>query len=216
MVTATHSDATIRQCHARVYARRPRPRGDHVETSKQRKSPPWVSKRQHAQDPDSSQLRYRLEAKAAARRSLGPLPSWTTRRRPCRASLGCRSAMAMQERVERDDRPLRLVPCASEWGLRGDARFRGGAALLGARSRRLVGLSRRDRLGGCRPVAAHHLADRGQIGRAAGRGGEDHERCRGSRRVRTRRGWRSRGTSRGRCRDSRARGPGRAGCRRRS
>lgn len=41
------------------------PRGDHVETSKQRKSPPWVSKRQHAQDPDSSQLRYRLEAQAA-------------------------------------------------------------------------------------------------------------------------------------------------------
>jgi hypothetical protein len=103
--------------------------------------------------------------------------------------------IALAKEASAHDRLLlpSLVPCASEWGLRGDARFRGGAALLGARSRRLVGLSGRDRLGGCRPVAAHHVADRGQIGRAAGRGGEDPERCRGSRRVRTRRGWRSRG-----------------------
>jgi hypothetical protein len=44
-----------------------------VETSKQRKSPPWVSKRQHAQDPDSSQLRYRLEAWLLHKTPASPL-----------------------------------------------------------------------------------------------------------------------------------------------
>jgi hypothetical protein len=42
---------------------------------------------------------------------------------PCRASLGYCSAMAMQERVAREDRPLQVVLCESALGVCRDARI---------------------------------------------------------------------------------------------
>src|SRR5215218_5342013 len=48
-----------------------------------------------------------------------------------------------------------------------------GSGALAGWSRRVVGPSGRDWLGGCQPVAAHRFGERGQIGRTARGGGED-------------------------------------------
>jgi hypothetical protein len=51
-------------------------------------------------------------------RAILPLSIVASIQNPCRASLGYCSAMAMQERVAREDRPLQVVLCTSELGVR--------------------------------------------------------------------------------------------------
>jgi hypothetical protein len=111
MVTATHSDPTIRQCHARVYAERPRARGVHVPTSKERII--WTRSGSTPKSRTTRRLRYRLEAEGAAPAgAAGRLPPGLTATaryvRPGSAPR-CRTSSKRSEAVHVRDAPQTLV-----------------------------------------------------------------------------------------------------------